>query len=64
MKVIGRALAVNNNTAPPTIEQIRQRAYELYLEGGRQNGKEVEYWLQAEAELNGSEKVTRSAAAK
>ena len=51
----GRALVVNQNTAPPTEEQIRQRAYELYLEGGRQAGKEIEHWLQAEAEFNRSE---------
>jgi hypothetical protein len=54
--VAGRALAVNQNTAPPTIEQIRQRAYELFLEGGGQPGKELEHWLRAEAELNPSEK--------
>lgn len=47
----GRALTVNKNTAPPTVEQIRQRAYELYVEDGYQPGKELEHWLQAEAEL-------------
>lgn len=47
----GRALAVNRNTAPPTVEQISQRAYELYVEGGCQAGREIEHWLQAEAEL-------------
>jgi len=49
--VSGRALTLNTNTAPPTAEQIRQRAYELYLEGGCQPGKEIEHWLRAEAEL-------------
>lgn len=48
----GRALAVNQNTASPTADQIRQRAYELYVEGGYQPGKELDYWLQAEAEFN------------
>jgi len=48
----GRALVVNQNTAPPTEEQIRQRAYELYLEGGREPGRDTEHWLQAEDELN------------
>lgn len=48
----GRALEVNNNTAPPTAEQIRQRAYELYLERGSEEGKDQEHWLQAEAELS------------
>jgi hypothetical protein len=35
-----------------TIEQIRQRAYELYLERGNGAGSETDDWLQAEAELN------------
>jgi hypothetical protein len=47
----GRALTVNQNTAPPTVEQISQRAYELYIEGGGQAGMDIEHWLQAEAEL-------------
>jgi len=63
MKMAGRALVVNQNTAPPTEEQIRQRAYELYLEGGRQPGKEVEHWLLAEAELNRSPQQKTSPAA-
>ena len=49
--MVGRALAVNRNTVPPSVEQIRQRAYELYVEGGRQAGKDIEHWLQAEAEF-------------
>jgi hypothetical protein len=35
----------------PTQEQIRQRAHELYLQRGCQDGLELEDWLQAEAEL-------------
>lgn len=37
--------------AEPTIEQIRQRAYELYLFRGEQPGSELEDWLEAEREL-------------
>ena len=37
--------------AEPTIEQIRQRAYELYLFRGEQAGNELEDWLEAEREL-------------
>ena len=33
--------------------EIRLRAYELYEQRGRQDGHEVEDWLQAEAELAG-----------
>ena len=35
----------------PTPEQIEQRAYELYLERGREDGHDVEDWLAAEKEL-------------
>ena len=31
-------------------EQIRARAYQLYEERGRQDGHDVDDWLQAEAE--------------
>ena len=34
-------------------EQIRQRAYELYEQEGRQDGRDQEYWLRAEAEVRG-----------
>jgi hypothetical protein len=30
---------------------IRQRAYELWEHDGRPEGREVDYWLRAEAEL-------------
>jgi len=32
-------------------EEIRRRAYEIYLERGEQTGREVDDWLQAEREL-------------
>jgi hypothetical protein len=40
----------------PTVEQIRQRAYELFLNRGATHGNEVEDWLNAEQELNESVK--------
>jgi hypothetical protein len=33
-------------------EEIRARAYEIYLQRGGQPGDEVEDWLQAERELS------------
>ncbi|MGZ8394644.1 MAG: DUF2934 domain-containing protein [Nitrospira sp.] len=33
---------------------IEQRAYELYVERGRQDGLDLEDWLEAERELAGS----------
>lgn len=32
-------------------EEIKRRAYELYLERGKQPGRELDDWLQAEREL-------------
>jgi len=32
-------------------EEIRRRAYEIYLERGKQSGRDVDDWLQAEREL-------------
>ena len=34
-------------------EEIRRRAYEIYLERGEQPGHELDDWLQAEHELKG-----------
>ena len=41
--------------------QIRQRAYELYQECGREDGHELDDWLRAEAEI--TQKKVRTAAA-
>jgi hypothetical protein len=35
-------------------EEIRVRAYEIYIERGGQPGGEMDDWLQAERELEGS----------
>ena len=32
-------------------DRIRQRAYELYEQEGRQEGRDQEYWFRAEAEV-------------
>ncbi len=34
-------------------EEIRRRAYEIYLERGGQPGRDLDDWLQAEGELQG-----------
>jgi hypothetical protein len=39
------------NGAPDLSELIRQRAYELYLERGSEDGHAAEDWLRAEAEV-------------
>ena len=38
----------------PTVERIRLRAYEIYIERGREAGRDLEDWLRAEKELTES----------
>lgn len=38
-------------SALPIEEQIRARAYELYVERGNESGSEMDDWLQAEKEM-------------
>ena len=41
----------NDDWRPPTEDEIRKRAYELYLERNRYSGGALDDWLEAEAEL-------------
>jgi hypothetical protein len=43
-----------------TEEYIRLRAYSIYEQRGRQDGHDMEDWLQAEAEILGRTTVTSS----
>jgi hypothetical protein len=38
----------------PTKEQISQRAYEIYLARGREDGHDLADWIEAERELSKS----------
>jgi hypothetical protein len=40
----------------PTEEQIRSRAHELWEQAGKPEGREDEFWRQAERELNETER--------
>ena len=42
-----------NGASNVTEEQIRERAYHLYLERGRQHGRHEDDWYRAESELRG-----------
>ena len=49
--------ATTNQAEPhsePTFEQIQVRAYEIYIQRGRQDGCELDDWFQAEKELKTS----------
>jgi len=40
-----------DNLSRELLEKIRQRAYELYEARGREEGRDFDDWLQAEAEI-------------
>lgn len=44
----------------PTQEQISQRAYEIYIERGRPEGRDLEHWLEAERQLSPRNDSSRS----
>lgn len=39
------------DTRSPSEDQIRSRAYEIYIESGYEDGRATEHWLAAEREL-------------
>lgn len=45
----------------PSLEEIRMRAYEIYMERGQIDGQDVNDWLQAEKELTANIRKRRSA---
>jgi hypothetical protein len=56
-----RAIAIPKKNKPealPLEEQIRQRAFEIYLQRGGQDGSDLDDWQQAEAEFRSHGKET------
>ena len=49
-----RRVGPDHGSLELTEEYIRLRAYQLWEQRGRQEGREVEDWLQAEAEVFGN----------
>lgn len=52
-KTNGQTAPGNGHATPELESAIRSRAYELYLQRGRQDGYDQDDWLQAEAEVLG-----------
>jgi len=50
-KTEGMTDAMNNILSPPTPEAIAARAYQLWEEAGRPTGRDEEFWLHAEQQL-------------
>ena len=45
-------------TTPEILEQIRARAHELFEQRGREEGHDMDDWLQAEAEVTQQQQQT------
>jgi hypothetical protein len=45
--------AVIDGNGAADLDDIRKRAYELYEEDGRQDGKHEDHWFRAESEVRG-----------
>jgi len=48
-----RAIRASSEDPNIVLEQVAQRAYELYEARGREDGHDLEDWLCAEAEITG-----------
>jgi hypothetical protein len=44
-------MTISDDLSQEQLEKIRQRAYELYEARGREEGHDLDDWLQAEAEV-------------
>jgi len=53
-----RRLALDQGSLELTEEYIRLRAYQIYEQRGREDGHDVEDWLEAEAEVFGKKSHT------
>jgi hypothetical protein len=48
---VAESTADDRPSADPTVDDIRQRAYQRYLERGGNHGQHFDDWLEAEREL-------------
>jgi hypothetical protein len=51
-----RALELEQSMTQPTEKEIMARAYEIWERNGRPDGREDEFWHQAEQELRNEDK--------
>jgi len=56
-KVVTEATKVETQITPNMEEQIRARAYELYLQRGGNGGSAIQDWLRAQEEIRGQQSV-------
>ena len=56
-----RTINQTTESASELQEQVRHRAYELYEQRGREDGHELDDWLQAESQVTQQEAKTAAA---
>jgi hypothetical protein len=49
---------MTDSSSTPTQEQIARRAYEIFIERGQPEGRDLEHWLEAERQLRASGKTS------
>ena len=54
-------VTTSDDLSQEQVEKIRQRAFELYEARGREEGHDIDDWLQAEAEIEASRTRTAKA---
>lgn len=52
---------ITEESSAPTHEQIAARAYEIFIERGRPQNRDLDHWLEAEAQLRASTQTNSSA---
>jgi hypothetical protein len=53
-----KAALNGTHAVAPTVEQIRQRAYQIYLERGATHGQDLDDWYVAERQLTESHVIS------
>ena len=52
---------ITDENSTPTHEQIAARAYEIFIERGQPQGRDLDHWLEAETQLRAAAQSTSGA---
>lgn len=55
----GSVRGQSNNNEDAHRDIIARKAYEIYVEKGREDGKNIEHWLEAEIIINAEKKKSK-----
>jgi hypothetical protein len=54
------AKQMTDSSSTPTHEQIARRAYEIFVERGQPEGRDLDHWLEAESQLRAASQGGRA----